>query len=241
MQNSPPPSPSKPLQSGRYNAMPAWGSAEVIATNSVKQVRSVDALVMIGWGTAQPQRLGLSAPGIASDHRSQIGACAMTTKLLDTKMCSVKIVLSSKRFPRRTAFWDDFPLCPHAPRSKNANSIFTVLLSLNKGRDRKDFLQKVCIISHMRQSQCISSLSVPEPFARIASDRRPRIADRRSQGTASDHLLCTKVLVACWPQPKVQGGSSFLFLRHAFQGKTPGFRTVSEYCSARVSRVCLAK
>ena len=44
----------------------------------------------------------------------QIGACATTTKYLDNKMFTFKIILSW-RFPRETAFLDNFPLCPNAP------------------------------------------------------------------------------------------------------------------------------
>ena len=35
----------------------------------------------------------------------------MTTKFLDEKICTFKILLSW-RFPRKTAFLDEFPLCP---------------------------------------------------------------------------------------------------------------------------------
>ena len=48
----------------------------------------------------------------------KIGACAMTTKFLDNKICNFKFLLSW-RFPRKTAFGDNFPLGPHAqPPSK---------------------------------------------------------------------------------------------------------------------------
>ena len=43
-----------------------------------------------------------------------LGACAMTTKWFDNKNCTFKILLSW-RFPRKAAFWDDFPLCPYGP------------------------------------------------------------------------------------------------------------------------------
>ena len=43
-----------------------------------------------------------------------LGACAMTTKLLDCKICTFKI-LASWHFTRKTASLDDFPLCPHPP------------------------------------------------------------------------------------------------------------------------------
>ena len=45
-----------------------------------------------------------------------LGAYAMTTKFLDNKICTFKILLSW-RFPRQTAFWDDFPP-PRPPPQK---------------------------------------------------------------------------------------------------------------------------
>ena len=48
-----------------------------------------------------------------------LGACAMTTKFLDNKICTFKILLSW-RFPRKQAFWDDFPLCPQGPAPSKA-------------------------------------------------------------------------------------------------------------------------
>ena len=50
----------------------------------------------------------------------------MTTKSLDDILFKLKIVLSW-RFPRKTAFRDDFPLCPHCPPSRNANFIFIIV------------------------------------------------------------------------------------------------------------------
>ena len=46
--------------------------------------------------------------------RPRLGACAMTTKFLDNKISTFKILLSW-RFPRKQALLDDFPLCPQAP------------------------------------------------------------------------------------------------------------------------------
>ena len=61
----------------------------------------------------------------------------MTTKFLDNKICTFKILLSW-RFPRKTAFWDDFPVCPQgAPPSKRKTFIFIVVspsLSNKKAR-----------------------------------------------------------------------------------------------------------
>ena len=51
-----------------------------------------------------------------------VGACAMTTKFFDNKICTFKILLSW-RFPRKQAFLDDFPSAPKAPPS-NAKILF---------------------------------------------------------------------------------------------------------------------
>ena len=48
------------------------------------------------------------------EREELIGACAITTKFLDNRICTLKIWLSW-RFPRKTAFLDDFPLCPQGP------------------------------------------------------------------------------------------------------------------------------
>ena len=57
-----------------------------------------------------------------------LGACAMTTKLLDNKICTFEFLLSW-RFPRKKAFLDKIPLCPQFPPPplKSANSIFIVV------------------------------------------------------------------------------------------------------------------
>ena len=73
--------------------------------------------------TKPPFYLPVTIPRIMGLESPEIGACAMTTKFLDNKICTFKIVLSW-RFPRKTAFWDDFPLLPP---HKNANCIFIVV------------------------------------------------------------------------------------------------------------------
>ena len=52
----------------------------------------------------------------------------MTTKFLNNKMFTFKILLSW-RFPRKQAFLDDFPLCPQGPPPplESANFIFIVV------------------------------------------------------------------------------------------------------------------
>ena len=49
----------------------------------------------------------------------------MTTKFLDYKNCAFRSLLSW-RFPRKTAFLDEVPLCPNPP-PESANFILTVV------------------------------------------------------------------------------------------------------------------
>ena len=50
----------------------------------------------------------------AITKQAKVGARAMTTKFLDDKICTFKILLSW-RFPRKQAFWGDFPLRSPSP------------------------------------------------------------------------------------------------------------------------------
>ena len=60
----------------------------------------------------------------------------MTTKFLDNKICTFKILLSW-RFPRKQAFWDNFPPCPQAPPLKSEIFIFIVVSpALSLGPDQ---------------------------------------------------------------------------------------------------------
>ena len=52
----------------------------------------------------------------------------MTTKCLDNKICTFKIILSW-RFPRKTAFLDDFPLCPQGAPPQKAKMCFFIVVS----------------------------------------------------------------------------------------------------------------
>ena len=52
----------------------------------------------------------------------------MTTKFLDNKICTFKILLSW-HFPRKTAFLDNFPLFPHAQRPSNMQILFFIVVS----------------------------------------------------------------------------------------------------------------
>ena len=48
----------------------------------------------------------------------------MTTKFLDNKICTFKILLSW-RFPRKNSVLDDFPLCPQGlPPHQKAKILF---------------------------------------------------------------------------------------------------------------------
>ena len=52
-----------------------------------------------------------------------LGACAMTTKVLDNKICEFEILLSW-RFRRKTAFWTIFLSAPKASPPQKANILF---------------------------------------------------------------------------------------------------------------------
>ena len=47
----------------------------------------------------------------------------MTTKIFDNRFRTFKILLSW-RFPRKAAFWDNFPVCPQGPAPSKAKSLF---------------------------------------------------------------------------------------------------------------------
>ena len=52
-----------------------------------------------------------------------VGACAITTKCLDDKICTFKI-LFSWRFPRKKAFWTIFLSAPNAPAPLKTPNLF---------------------------------------------------------------------------------------------------------------------
>ena len=62
-----------------------------------------------------------------------VGACAMTTKFLDNKICTFKILLSW-RFPRKQAFRGDFPLCPQGPPSSQSENFIYIVVSPSLNR-----------------------------------------------------------------------------------------------------------
>ena len=58
----------------------------------------------------------------------------MTTKCRVNKICTFKTLLSW-RFPRKTVFWDDFPLyAPSAPRLKKRKFCFYCRLAVSDYR-----------------------------------------------------------------------------------------------------------
>ena len=62
-----------------------------------------------------------------------VGACAMTTKFLDNKIRTFKILLSW-RFPRKTAFWTIFlcPQCRPPPPPQNCKFYFYCRLAVSE-------------------------------------------------------------------------------------------------------------
>ena len=57
----------------------------------------------------------------------------MTTKFLDNKICTFKILLSW-RFPRKTAFLADVPLCPRSPTPQKRKIYFYCRLAVSDYR-----------------------------------------------------------------------------------------------------------
>ena len=55
----------------------------------------------------------------------------MTTKFLDNKICTFKILLSW-RFPRKQAFLEDFPLCPQGPPPQKRKFYFYCRLAVSE-------------------------------------------------------------------------------------------------------------
>ena len=52
----------------------------------------------------------------------------MTTKFLDNKICTFKIILSW-RFPRKAAFLDDSPSAPNAPPGSQNRKFYFIVVS----------------------------------------------------------------------------------------------------------------
>ena len=78
----------------------------------------------------------------SADLPERLGACAMTTKFLDNKICTFKILLSW-RVPRKTAFLDNLLVCPQGtPPLKSANFIFIVVSLAPKGIMRHGVAQR---------------------------------------------------------------------------------------------------
>ena len=117
-----------------------------------------------------------------------MGACATTTKFLDNKIFTFKILLSW-RFPRKTAFLDDFPLCPLGPPPSKAQILFLLssrclwveITSITLGKDRGDFghflrgrsLKGRCNIRvYVPVCVCVSLRSPPDPAHTVGLNSR---------------------------------------------------------------------
>ena len=71
----------------------------------------------------------------------------MTTKCLDNKICTFKMLLSW-RFPRKAAFLDDFPLCPRGPPPSKVQTFYLFIvvspsLSLGVSESFRGYFQGV--------------------------------------------------------------------------------------------------
>ena len=73
---------------------------------------------------------------IRSQSHAKIGACAMTTKFLDNKILTFKI-LSSWRFPRKIAFWTIFLSAP-LPTPEKRKFYFYCRLAFSDKRPSSD-------------------------------------------------------------------------------------------------------
>ena len=112
----------------------------------------------------------------------KLGACAMTTKFLDNKICTFKILLSW-RFPRKQSFLDDFPLCPQGPPPlKSENFIFIVVSPSLKNRNSKS--QSLVVFHRTLKSQ--RGIALPRLRDRAISPKhlsRPFLAGENQKGT----------------------------------------------------------
>ena len=66
----------------------------------------------------------------------------MTTKFLDNKICTFKILLSW-RFPRKTAFLDNSPLYPHARTPLESANFIIIVVSQSLTFLKKCFARAV--------------------------------------------------------------------------------------------------
>ena len=92
-----------------------------VQLRTARQSQGKDAF----W-TDSPHFMHVHPSPQAAPSLSPLGACAVTTKFLDNKICTFKILLSW-RFPRKNSVLDDFTLCPKSPPSKSEAFIFIVV------------------------------------------------------------------------------------------------------------------
>ena len=100
----------------------------------------------------------------------------MTTKFLDTKICTFKMLLSW-RFPRKQASLDDFPLCPQAPPPQKPTLYIFIVVSpsLIKGRLPKGSFDK-CVCNDLPVPMLVPTpptLPTPFPFSLIPTGKPP--------------------------------------------------------------------
>ena len=62
----------------------------------------------------------------------------MTTKFLDNKICTFKMLLSW-RFPQKPAFLEDFPLCPQGPPPLKSETFIFIVVSPSLSVGKPDF------------------------------------------------------------------------------------------------------
>ena len=122
-----------------------------------------------------PQKTGPSSPPPPQNSAEPLGACAMTAKFLNNKICTFQFLLSL-RFPQKQAFLDDFPLCPRAPPPplQSENFIFIVVSpSLNLWGSAGGFCGRVCIVDNLLRSPHTE----PQRFCRTLA-AKPSCSDR---------------------------------------------------------------
>ena len=87
---------------------------------------------------------------------TRVGACAMTTKFLDNKICTFKILLSW-RFPRKKHVFGRFASLPPNPHPlRKANFIFIVVsLSLTEGEQTRR--NDICVLTTRRHDEALNA------------------------------------------------------------------------------------
>ena len=100
----------------------------------------------------------------------------MTTKFLDNTFFKFKFVLSW-RFPRKRAFWDDFPLCPPLRPLKNRKLYFYCLRRAKSGW-----------MLNGGVSQFVPKCPVLASFVPICPLSRPQKGQKRTNGDKTGQI-----------------------------------------------------